>query len=595
MPRLQMGSKKPGQKPKKQFVKPSAIGDRKPISTKTMLKNRDAQLKEFVSLELKGRRKSAKDPKVGNENQDNPLPTSLRAKNDTSSGRPPVPKEKLLKHSRGEGIDASNIKVGLLKKKIKKREKLIDYSTEQAARLELFLPEDSGFLETDDGEVSRQFTQAQIASSLDITSATKQFELDLQFGPYRSNYTRNGRFLVLGGKRGHLAAMDWVTKKLMCEINVMEEIVDVRWLHVETMFAAAQKEWVHIYDNQGIELHCLKQLHKVLCMEFLPYHFLLATASEQGWLKWLDISIGKIISQFNTRMSRLNLMVQNPYNAVLCLGHSQGTVSMWSPNMKEPLAKMLCHRSPLLGLSVDRTGQYMITSAADKTMKTWDLRMMSGPLTEYHLHAHANNLAFSEKGLVGLSMGNIVEVYKDPCRNQVDKAYLRHKSNSTIRSLQFCPYEDVLAVGHSKGFSSILVPGSGEPNFDALEANPYQTKSQRQEREVKSLLEKIQPELITLDPSTITQVDTPSLKDKVEARKNLLFLKPPKFDFEPRRRAKWRAGTAQVAKTKKIIREDNVRKFVQTKQQLTREENKSKATVNEPKDVLDRFRPKKRR
>lgn len=52
----------------------------------------------------------------------------------------------------------------------------------------------------------------------------------------------------------------------------------------------------------------------------------------------------------------------------------------------------------------------MVTSAADKTMKSWDLRMLSGPITEYHLYAHANNLAFSEKGLVAMSMGNIVEV-----------------------------------------------------------------------------------------------------------------------------------------------------------------------------------------
>lgn len=36
--------------------------------------------------------------------------------------------------------------------------------------------------------------------------------------------------------------------------------------------------------------------------------------------------------------------------------------------------------------------------------------MLSGPMTEYHLYAHANNLAFSEKGLVAMSMGNIVEV-----------------------------------------------------------------------------------------------------------------------------------------------------------------------------------------
>jgi hypothetical protein len=50
------------------------------------------------------------------------------------------------------------------------------------------------------------------------------------------------------------------------------------------------------------------------------------------------------VAQHRTRMGTCDVMRQNPWNAVMHLGHSSGVVSMWTPNMSTPVVKMLCHK-----------------------------------------------------------------------------------------------------------------------------------------------------------------------------------------------------------------------------------------------------------
>ncbi|KAJ7303329.1 hypothetical protein JRQ81_012271 [Phrynocephalus forsythii] len=226
----------------------------------------------------------------------------ISGKKDPFPGEAAVPPERLKKFQRGA---KQKLKAALnrgLKHQLASQEEKAETAAKQAARTELLLLEDPGFLEGEEGEDTCTIAQEDIADAVDLAASAKHFELRLnQFGPYRANYTRNGRHLLLGGRRGHVAALDWHTKTLMCEINVMESINDLAWLHTETMFAVAQRQWLYVYDNQGLELNCLKRFYRVQRMEFLPYHFLLATASETGFLQYLDISVGKEVATICTK------------------------------------------------------------------------------------------------------------------------------------------------------------------------------------------------------------------------------------------------------------------------------------------------------
>ena len=184
---------------------------------------------------------------------------------------------------------------------------------------------------------------------VDVQTASQMFSLDLpELGPYTLDFARNGRHMLLGGQRGHVAVIDNLRMEVVQELHLREAVRDVQvrarkegekekskrtrrsagrslvgkettcqmggrgcllfsivvtrrsptqpfihdtlflrtyspppppeqFLHNEGMFAVAQKKYTYIYDNQGLELHCLRQHIDPMRLEFLPYHFLLAS------------------------------------------------------------------------------------------------------------------------------------------------------------------------------------------------------------------------------------------------------------------------------------------------------------------------------
>lgn len=429
------------------------------------------------------------------------------------------------KYSRGDKIYKGKIQTQFFKHKYSRNEDNIKYAVKQSNRAEILLNEESGYLVAESDEETTEYTQSEIVQNVDITSASKCFKLNLEeFGPYKINYTKNGRHLLLGGRKGHIAALDWTAKKLYCEFSVMEEIYDIKWLHLETLFAVAQKKWTHIYDNKGTEIHCIKKMHDVNQLEYLPYHFLLASGSADGYLKWLDVSIGEMVSEYKTIDEKVSIMTQNPSNAVLCVGNSRGVVTMYSPSVREPLARVLCHPTPITALSFNPMGDKMVTAGIDKKVKVWDSRMLDEPLIEYNLRSAASRISLSQKNVMAVTMGNVCEIFKSNNLGNLTAmtSYLRHIESGVVTDMEFVPFEDVLGIGSRKGFSSILVPGAGEANFDAIEANPFRTKKQRREYEVHSLLEKIPSELISLDSRQIVGMDLKKLETKLEAKPEVI-------------------------------------------------------------------------
>ncbi|GAA5863258.1 hypothetical protein JCM8547_002878 [Rhodosporidiobolus lusitaniae] len=391
---------------------------------------------------------------------------------------------------------------------------------------DLLLPrENQGVMETEtELERTWRVTQDEIKDASAVGSRDKGLTLTLdEFGPYEVDYTRNGRHLALAGRKGHVAVFDVQTSRLHSELHLGETVRDICFLHDESFTAVAQKRFVYIYDKSGLEVHQLRSHVEVNRMTFLPYHWLLATIGNPGYLKYHDTSTGQLIAEHRTKLGSCNVLAQNAHNAMVHLGHQNGTVTLWSPSVSHAQVKLLAHTAPLSSIAIDQStmGYRMATTAIDGSVKIWDTRTWK-VLNEYGFKKTPKDVKWSQKGMLGVGWGNHVSVFNDLSRPSSSPRappppYLTHTFPSTpVHSLAFTPFDDVLTVGHARGLTSLLVPGAGEPNFDSLEADPFESARRRREREVNALLDKIPADLITMDQDVVGKVDRKVLHKEEE-------------------------------------------------------------------------------
>ena len=83
--------------------------------------------------------------------------------------------------------------------------------------------------------------------AVEVGAARNAFDLQLEeLGPYRVAFTRSGRHMLLAGRKGHLALMDWRRAHVVAELQVTACPFDVILCLPSTLPCAA---YVQVYES----------------------------------------------------------------------------------------------------------------------------------------------------------------------------------------------------------------------------------------------------------------------------------------------------------------------------------------------------------
>lgn len=340
-------------------------------------------------------------------------------------------------------------------------------------------------------------SQETILSHSNMYTREKAIDLVLKNGPFYGSYTNNGTNLLVRNSAGYVGAFNTQHFSTCFEREFYDHVYDGQWLHSEQYFALAQEQALYVYDGRGVELHAVREVRAPRILEFLPYHFLLACACADGQLRYLDTSTGHIVATLQSGERNMPCMRANPSNGVMCVGSTRGTVTMWAPGQKNWLARVNCHAAAVTSIDINRGGTHLITTGSDARLRVFDLRNTYAPVKTVNLRSFGLpsvvTTAMSQRDLFavgGCDSVLVLREYEDLCVREIIP---------DVASLDFCPFEDILAVGHGGGLKTIVVPGSGDHNYDCGEDNPFMSTKQRQEFEVNRLLEKIPYDMIGLE------------------------------------------------------------------------------------------------
>ncbi|SRR6266702_1336750 len=129
-------------------------------------------------------------------------------------------------------------------------------------------------------------------------------------------------------------------------------------------------------------------------------------------------------------------MTQNVHNAVIHLGHQNGTVTLWTPNLPHPAVRLLAHLGPVCSVSVDQSsgGRYMATAGTDGSVKLWDCRSWKEALRSWSSRGGNATVAWSQRGYLAVASGGAVNVH----------AILGRLTHLTL--LTFCAWSGILTA-----------------------------------------------------------------------------------------------------------------------------------------------------